>query len=142
MSIVDQSQFRNLAVGSGYQAPFVVRQPTAPTARAVVVDESATQDRPSKKAKKEKKKHKKHKKHHKKHSKHATRDDDGDDDESDGAPVNDGQEPIEAAARQQARVDEAAVSAAGPRIPDEWEMPRRLARFEALLEERLAKTTK
>ncbi|KAJ8598446.1 hypothetical protein CTAYLR_006874 [Chrysophaeum taylorii] len=107
-SIVDQSQFRNIAVGEGYKAPFVVRQPTAHP-KPEIIDE-----RPKKRAKKDKKKKKKKKDKRKK--RHRRSQDDDDDDDTD---------------------DEQAAEI--PVVADDWEFARRLARFEALLEERISR---
>jgi len=102
-SIVDQSQFRNVDVGRGYQAPFVVRQPTvAPTV--------VRRDDERKRAKKRKKKDKADRKDKKKKRKKKHRD------------------------------HEASDAQAPDQAPDAFddELPRRLARLEALLEQHLA----
>ena len=125
-SVVDQAQFRNLQVGVGYRASFVVRQPgseppPAPAAKRRREPEAAAA--PPKKAKKEKKekKKKKHKKkekkkHKKKKGASSSSSDDDDDDDAAAAAA-------------------AAVDADGP---IDGEAPRKLALFEALLLDRCA----
>ena len=92
--IVDQSQFRNLEVGRGYQAPGVVRQPTAHP-------EVASSRKRPKKHKKDKKKHKKHKK---KHASSPQKDDDDSDDDvvpqPDAGAILDDDDPVWALPRK------------------------------------------
>ena len=141
-SVVDQSQFRNLQVGVGYQAPFVVRQPgsapappdastkrKAPDMASRKPEKEAKRskkDKKEKKSKKEKKKHKKKdsKKKSKKRSKRDASSSSSSSDDDDGA------------AAEAVSSGGGVLASDGPSGED-LDMPRKLALFEALLLDRV-----
>ena len=123
LPIVDQRQFRNLEVGVGYQAKHVVRQPQVERQQRepLVDDREAVVERTKRKKEKKKKKKKK-----KSSSSKRKKDDSDSSDSVDEAPV----------ANAPAADD-------GPRDDDlEWDLPRKLARFEDLVRQRISRQGK